>query len=131
MSDPSLALQTALYQRLTAALAAQSVPVYDAVPNGTPYPYVTLDYEAVDNTTPISGRKRENRLFYLSVWSNYKGQAEVKRINAAIAEALDEQPLALSTGAAVSVRVLRTGTNREPDGVTYMGSVTLRIITQH
>ncbi|WP_150801651.1 DUF3168 domain-containing protein, partial [Pseudomonas fluorescens] len=111
--------------------ASLTVPVFDAVPAGTMYPYVTLDYEAVDNTTPVSGKKRENRLFYLSVWSSYKGQAEVKRINGEIAAALDEVPLPLSTGTAVSVRVLRAGTHREPDGVTYMGSVTLRIITQH
>lgn len=128
MSDPGLALQAALFQKLSARLTA---PVFDAVPEGTPYPYVTLDYEVTDNTTPISGRKRENRLFYLSVWSNYQGQAEVKRINGEIAEALDEVALPLSTGTAVSVRVLRTETNREPDGKTYMGSVTLRIITQH
>jgi hypothetical protein len=128
MSDPGLALQKALFERLTAALAT---PVFDAVPAGSPYPYVTLDYEAVENTTPISGEKRENRLFYLSVWSDYQGQAEVKRINGEIADALDEVALPLSTGTAVSVRVLRTETNREPDGKTYMGSVTLRIITQH
>jgi hypothetical protein len=128
MSDPGLALQKALFEKLTTALAT---PVFDAVPAGTPYPYVTLDYEAVDNTTPVSGKKRENRLFYLSVWSDYQGQAEVKRINGEIADALDEVALPLSTGTAVSVRVLRTETNREPDGKTYMGSVTLRIITQH
>jgi hypothetical protein len=128
MSNPGLALQKALYEKLSASLSA---PVFDAVPEGTPYPYVTLDYEATDNTTPISGKKRENRLFYLSVWSNYQGQAEVKRINGEIADALDEIALPLSTGTAVSVRVLRTETNREPDGKTYMGSVTLRIITQH
>ncbi|WP_296257717.1 MULTISPECIES: DUF3168 domain-containing protein [unclassified Pseudomonas] len=128
MSDPGLALQKALFERLSASLTA---PVFDAVPEGTPYPYVTLDYEVTDNTTPISGKKRENRLFYLSVWSNYQGQAEVKRINGQIADALDEVALPLSTGTAVSVRVVRTETNREPDGKTYMGSVTLRIITQH
>ncbi|MBD8598743.1 DUF3168 domain-containing protein [Pseudomonas sp. CFBP 8772] len=128
MSDPGLALQKALFEKLSASLTA---PVFDAVPTGTPYPYVTLDYEVTDNTTPVSGKKRENRLFYLSVWSDYQGQAEVKRINGEIAEALDEVALPLSTGTAVSVRVLRTETNREPDGKTYMGSVTLRIITQH
>lgn len=128
MSDPSLALQAALYQRLSAAL---TVPVYDAVPPGTPYPYVTLDREFSDNVSPITGRKRDNRLFYLSVWSSYQGQAEVKRINAEIAAALDEIKLPLSTGNAVSVRVMRIETSREADGITYMGSVTLRIITQH
>ncbi|WP_341522210.1 DUF3168 domain-containing protein [Pseudomonas sp. G.S.17] len=128
MSDPSWALQVALFERLSAAL---TVPVFDAVESGTPCPYVTLDYEAVDNTSPISGKKRESRLFYLSVWSDHQGQAEVKRINAEIAEALDEVKLPLSTGNAVSVRVIRTESNRDADGTTYMGSVTLRIITQH
>jgi len=128
MSDPSIALQTALYQKLRATL---TVPVFDAVPMGTPYPYVTLDREVSSNTSPVSGRKRDNRLFYLSVWSDYQGQAEVKRINGEICDALDEIKLVLGTGTAVSVRVLRTDTSREPDGVTYMGSVTLRIITQH
>ena len=127
MSDPGLALQKAIYEKLSANLSA---PVFDDVPDDTPFPYVTLDYEAVDNTTPISGKKRENRLFYLSVWSDYQGQAEVKRINGEIADALDEVALPLATGTAVSVRVIRTETNREPDGKTYMGSVTLRIITQ-
>lgn len=128
MSDPSIALQTALYQKLSAVL---TVPVYDAVPMGTPYPYVTLDREVSSNTSPVSGRKRENRLFYLSIWSDYQGQAEVKRILAEVTGALDEIKLPLSTGNTVSIRVLRTDTSREPDGVTYMGSVTLRIITQH
>ena len=128
MSNPGLALQKALFEKLSASLAT---PVLDDVPAGTAYPYVTLDYEVTDNTTPISGKKRENRLFYLSVWSDYPGQAEVKRINAEIADALDEVGLPLETGTAVSVRVLRTETNREPDGKTYMGAVTLRIITQH
>ncbi|MCD5996506.1 DUF3168 domain-containing protein [Pseudomonas sp. CDFA 602] len=128
MSDPTLPLQAALLARLTAEV---SCPTYDAVPKAATKPYVVIDSEFVNNTTPITGRKREERLLYLSVWSDHKGQSEVKRINSEIAAALDEVPLPLSTGTAVSVRVLRTDTSREPDGVTYMGAVTLRIITQH
>jgi len=128
VSDPSLALQQALYQRLTAEL---SCPVYDAVPADTPYPYVTLDSEAATNASPVSGRRRETRLLYLSVWSNYPGQAEVKRLIGEIVAALDERPLPLSIGRAVSVRIERTSTNREPDGATYMGAVTVRVITTH
>lgn len=128
MSDPSLALQQAFYQRLTAEL---SCPVYDAVPADTPYPYVTLDSEAVTNDSPLNGRKRETRFLYLSVWSRYPGQAEVKRLLGEIVAALDERPLPLNVGRAVSVRVERTSTHREPDGVTYQGSVTVRVITTH
>ena len=130
MSDPGLALQKALFDRLSLP-GVISCPVFDCVPEKTPLPYVVMDTEISSNTTPISGKNRENRLFYISVWSNHKGQSEVKRINAEIAAALDEVPLPLSVGTAISVRVLRTETNREPDGKTFMGSVVVRVITQH
>tara|TARA_Y100001951_G_scaffold103734_1_gene113275 strand:+ start:12299 stop:12685 length:387 start_codon:yes stop_codon:yes gene_type:complete len=128
VSDPGFALQQAIYQRLTAEL---SVPVFDAVPMDTPYPYVTLDSEHSVNATPISGRQRETRLLYLSVWSDYQGQAEVKRILGELHAALNERPLPLAIGRAVSVRVQTARSNREPDGRTYMGSMTVRVITTH
>ena len=102
MADPGFALQRAIYQRLSAEL---TVPVFDAVPDDTLYPYVTIDREVAQNTSPIAGRKRKQRLIYLSVWSDHQGQAEV------------------------SVRVIASDTNREPDGRTYMGSATVRVIT--
>lgn len=127
MSDPGLALQAALFARLSAEL---SVPVYDAVPMDTSPPYVTFDNEIADNSSPLSGRQRANRLFYLSVWSDYAGQAEVKRINAEIYAALNQRPIELASGRAFGVRVERMTSNREPDGITYQGSVTLRVLTQ-
>lgn len=127
MPDPSEALQIALFERLTAEL---TVPVYDAVPDNAAYPYVTLDYEVASNDDPLA-RRRDSRLFYLSIWSNYQGQMEVKRIMAQIDSALHERPLPLETGRVASVRVDRKSTNREPDGRTYQGSVTLRILTEH
>lgn len=128
MADPGVALQQAVYQRLTAEL---TVPVFDAVPMDTPYPYVTIDSERLVNASPISGRKRETRLLYFSVWSDYQGQAEVKRINGEIYAALNERPLPLSEGRAVSVRVVNLSSNREPDGRTYQGAATVRVITTH
>ncbi len=127
MADPAIPLQAALYARLSDEL---SVPVYDAVPMDTAPPYVTIDSEQATNTSVISGRKRATRFIYLSVWSNYRGQAEVKRINAEIEASLDERPLILGDGRAVSVRVERMSTNRDADGVTFQGSVTVRVITQ-
>lgn len=127
MPDPSEALQIALFERLSSDL---TVPVYDAVPDNAKYPYVTLDYEVADNNDPLASR-RDSRLFYLSIWSNYHGQMEVKRIMAQIDSALHKRPLPLETGRVASVRVNRKSTNREPDGRTYQGSVTLRILTEH
>lgn len=127
MADPSFALQVALFDRLAAEV---SCPVYDSVPMDAPFPYVSLDYEISTNDDPLASR-RDIRLFYLTVWSNFKGQEEVKRLMAEIDAATHERPLPLTTGRVVSIRVDRKQTNREPDGVTYQGSVTLRIITQH
>lgn len=127
MADPSFALQVALFDRLVAEV---SCPIYDSVPMNAEFPYVSLDYEISSNDDPLANR-RDIRLFYLSVWSDFKGQEEVKRLMAEIDAATHERPLALTTGRVVSIRVDRKQTNREPDGVTYMGSVTLRIITQH
>lgn len=126
MADPGFALQRAIYQRLSAEL---TVPVFDAVPDDTLYPYVTIDREVAQNTSPISGRKRKQRLIYLSVWSDHQGQAEVRRILNEIDAALDERHLSVDEGRAVSVRVIASDTNREPDGRTYMGSATVRVIT--
>lgn len=123
----SLALQTALYQRLTSTL---SVPVYDSVPMDTPPPYVTLDSEIAQDNTPVSGKTRERRLLYLSVWSNYQGQKEVKAIMGEIKTALHRTKLVLESGRAFGLSVDSQRTNREPDGITFQGAVTLSVLTQ-
>uniref|UniRef100_UPI0025E89A69 tail completion protein gp17 n=1 Tax=Pseudomonas sp. UBA6323 TaxID=1947329 RepID=UPI0025E89A69 len=62
--------------------------------------------------------------------SDYPGHAEVKRLNAAIETSLDGRPLTLADGPAFDVRVERMSTNRDADGLTYHGSVTVRVMTQ-
>lgn len=128
MADPSLALQEAIFTRLQAEV---SCPIYDGAAINTPMPYVSIDREVSVNSTPISGRKRETRLLYLSVWSGAVGQAEVKRINAEVIAALDERRLPLEVGRAVSVRVEQADAQRDADGITYQGSITVRVITTH
>jgi hypothetical protein len=128
MSDPSLALQVALIARLEAEV---SCPVFDGAPMNTPKPYVSIDREISTNDSPVSGRKREQRLVYFSVWSDLHGQAEVKRIIGEVVAALDERRLPLAVGRAVSVRVQQAEAQRDADGVTYQGSITLRVITTH
>jgi hypothetical protein len=128
MADPSLALQEAIFARLEAEVGC---PIYDGAPLNADMPYVSIDREVSVNATPIAGRKRETRLIYLSVWSDAIGQAEVKRINGEVIAALDERRLPLTVGRAVSVRVEQADAQRDADGVTYQGSVTVRVITTH
>jgi len=128
MADPSLALQEAIFARLQAEV---SCPIYDGADINTQMPYVSIDREISVNASPISGRKRETRLIYLSVWSDAVGQAEVKRINGEVIAALDERRLPLEVGRAVSVRVEQADAQRDADGITYQGSITVRVITTH
>lgn len=128
MADPSLALQEAIFARLQAEV---SCPIYDGAPLNADMPYVSIDREISVNSSPISGRKRETRMIYLSVWSDAIGQAEVKRINGEVIAALDERRLPLTVGRAVSVRVEQSDAQRDADGVTYQGSITVRVITTH
>ncbi|MFK2915274.1 DUF3168 domain-containing protein [Pseudomonas sp. 3HC3] len=128
MADPSLALQEAIFARLQAEV---SCPIYDGADINTPMPYVSIDREISVNASPISGRKRETRLIYLSVWSDAVGQAEVKRINGEVIAALDERRLPMEVGRAVSVRVEQADAQRDADGITYQGSITVRVITTH
>ncbi|MGV2834801.1 hypothetical protein PS631_00249 [Pseudomonas fluorescens] len=128
MTDPSLALQEAIFARLNAEV---SCPIYDGAPLNADMPYVSIDREISANSSPISGRKRETRMVYLSVWSDAVGQAEVKRINGEVIAALDERRLPLTVGRAVSVRVEQSDAQRDADGVTYQGSITVRVITTH
>lgn len=137
MADPSLAVQGAIYTALGGVSGftingspGTTVKVYDKVPAGAAYPYVTLDSQFVNDADFLASRMDE-RLFYLNVWSTYSGQAQVWQIMAEIDARLHNQRLALETGTMVICRVKRKRTNREPDNVTFMGQVTLRILTQH
>lgn len=126
MSEPTTSLHVAL---LAALKAACSCEVYDGVPQGAAYPYVTLD-SMISSEDEFLTLRSQTRFVYLGIWSRAYGQAEIMDIIGQI-DALHEQPLTLSTGQAVSVRIERTRTVRENDNLTYMGQVTLRIITQH
>lgn len=128
MADPSVALQKALFSRLREEV---SCPIHDGADINTPKPYVSIDREISTNISPIAGRKREQRLLYLSVWSDAAGQAEVKRINGEVIAALDERRLPLEVGRAVSVRVEQADAQRDADGITYQGAITVRVITTH
>lgn len=128
MTDPSLALQEAIFARLCAEV---SCPIYDGAPLNADMPYVSIDREVSANSSPISGRKRETRLIYLSVWSDAVGQAEVKKINGEVIAALDERRLPLDVGRVVSIRLEQADAQRDADGITYQGSITFRVITTH
>lgn len=74
--EPGLALHKAILATLKDGL---SVPVYDAVPQGTSFPYVTVDTSITANADALVERIDE-RFVFLNVWSQVRGQEEVLSI---------------------------------------------------
>ncbi len=127
MTAPSLALHKAILDALRVALA---VPVYDDVPQGAAYPYVVISSQVARPNDPLSSRRDES-FVYLNVWSRYSGQREVLDIMALIDGALHQQRLPMESGRMVRLYVIRRLPQREPDNETFMGTVTVRALTEH
>lgn len=126
MANPIVALRKGLLSKLESLVACD---VYDGVPQNSSYPYVLMDTETTSDM-PFHTLRMDERFFYLTVWSRVHGSFEVNTIISQI-DAINETPINLDTGELVSVRVVRTHVNREPDNLTFMGQVTLRIYTTH
>lgn len=126
MSDPTYALHIALLERMSDLV---DVDVWDAVPNGADYPYVTLDTIEVSNED-MTNNRMERRFAYFNVWSRHPGQAEVLEIMGKM-DAINGERLSLSTGHVAHLEVSRKRTSREADNLTFQGRLTLEIITKH
>lgn len=125
--EPGLALHKAILATLKDGL---SVPVYDAVPQGTPFPYVTVDTSITANADALVERIDE-RFIFLNVWSQVRGQEEVLSIIGEIDRLMHNNKLELDHGYVVSIQVDRKMTRRDADNVTFQGQVTLRVLTHH
>jgi len=125
MADLSLELHVAL---LAALKAAVDCDVWDAVPQDSPYPYVVIDNK-ISTDLEFLDLATEEHFVYLSIWSRVAGQAEVMKYIKQIST-LNGVVLDLPSGCATALRIVRKQTVRESDNLTFMGQVTLRIITQ-
>ena len=132
MSDPGWAVQKAIYTALDSNVTwdGSAVPVYDNVPQSAAYPYIQLDEQQSVEADYLNSRKDE-RTFYISVWSGQQGKKQILEIMASIDTLLHRKSFTLETGSMVRCFVKRKSTQRDIDQVTYQGSVTLRIITNH
>lgn len=121
------ALQEAIFGALDGTI---SCPVYDFVPQNSSFPYVTIAFHDLTVDDFLNARKDED-IIYFSVWSDYRGQKEILDIMDEMEGLLHEKRLPLSTGRTALMRILTKRTNREPDGVTYMGQLRLRVLLEH
>jgi len=132
MSDPSWAVQKAIFAALNGNVTwgGNAVPVYDNVPQDSAYPYICFDEQLSVEADYLASRKDE-RSFYVSVWSNQPGKKQVLEIMGSIDALLHRKRLTLDVGNMVTCIVTRKMTQRDIDNITYQGLLTLRIITTH
>lgn len=123
-----LAVQKGVLRAGTIALADLGVRVFDSVPHSRAFPFVAMDLHQVlqNDGSEIHGFIH---VFYLSVWSEYRGAKEVWEILDRLWRGLHDQRLLLENGAHVLCQVSEHHCDRDADGVTYQGNLIARIHT--
>jgi Protein of unknown function (DUF3168) len=100
MSDAFFNVQGAMFNALAASSEVQSLlgnppPVFDHVPPGTAFPYVTfgaLHVQPYDTKTEIGFEQ----IVTLNIWSRYRGSKEAKDILQALYDTLHRASLSVS-----------------------------------
>ena len=133
MSSAGWELQKALH----AALAGDSTLVallggariYDDVPRGAVFPYITFGAATVRDWSTGTETAAEH-LMSLHVWCRSAGERQVHVILEAVRAALHDAALALSGHRLVNLRHESSDANRQSDGETYHGVIRLRAVTE-
>lgn len=133
MLDSGWALQTSIHARLTAdpavIAALGSARIYDDVPRGAEFPYVTFG-ETTLRDWSTGGEEGSEHIVTLHVWSHAAGRREAQAVMGAVRTALHDQPLSLAGHRLVNLRHEFSDARRDPDGETYHGIVRLRAVTE-
>lgn len=124
--DPLLAVQRAVYARLSAELTAG---VHDHVPEGATYPYVVIG-EATSTPDYAHDRFGHDSTITLHVWSTYHGTSEALGIAGELIGLLDHQPLVIDELDTIAVRHQQTVTMRDPDADLRHVAVRFAVITE-
>lgn len=133
MSTAAVALRAAIHDALVADSALNAVlggpRVYDDVPSGAAFPYVTLgECRILDySTDTLPGEEHQ---LTLHAWSRQGGHSEAHEIAGALLQALDDAPLTLSGYTLVNLRFALADIRREADGRTYHAVVRFRAVTE-
>lgn len=133
MSGAAWELQKAIYGKLVAdaglLAALGGARVYDDVPRGAPFPYVTFGPATARDWSTGTEAGTEHHIA-LRVWSKAGGEREVHLVLEAIRLALHEAALAITGHRLVSLRHDMSDTGRATDGETYAGVARFRAVTE-
>lgn len=103
--------------------------IYDDVPRGVDYPFVTFGNSTVRDWSTGSDGGGEH-IVTLHVWSRANGRRETHEIMGALRTALHDEPLSLDGHRLVNLRHEFSEARRDPDGETYHGVVRYRAVTE-
>jgi Protein of unknown function (DUF3168) len=133
MPSASWALQQSVFARLASdapLLALLGSPrIYDDVPQGADFPYLTFGHGLARDWGTGSEDGNEH-ILTLHVWSQAKGKKEAHEIMGALRTALHDQPLTLSGHRLINLRHEQSEARRDPDGETYRGIARFRAVTE-
>ncbi len=103
--------------------------VYDHIPRGSRYPYVTIAQTSERDWSTGDEDGHEHTLTF-HVWSDAAGGKQVQAIAAAIRARLHDQTLALAGYRLVNLRHELSETRREADGELMRGLMRFRAVTE-
>ncbi|WP_134705094.1 DUF3168 domain-containing protein [Ammoniphilus sp. YIM 78166] len=98
-------VQKALYEKLTGDVTLMGMisGVFDYVPDGQPFPYVTIN-DFIETPFNSFGKDGKNVLITVQIWSNNKGFKEAFRILSRLNGLLDDGTITLTNHKLISLQ---------------------------
>lgn len=133
MSSAGHELQKAVHAALTSDASLTGLlggaRVYDDVPRGVAYPYISFG-QSTERDWSTGSDEGSEHLITLHVWSRAHGRREVEGIVAAVRDVLRDALLLLTGFRLINLRHEITDAVRDVDGETYHGIVRYRAVTE-
>ena len=133
MTSADWALQEAIHSALIgdgSVLKLLSGPhVYDDVPRGVGYPYVTFGQSTLSDWSTMTDTGSEH-VVSLHVWSQSAGRKETLAVMQALRAALHDKALTVAGHQLINLRHEFSEARRDVDGESFRGLVRLRGRTQ-
>ncbi|MEO0809895.1 MAG: DUF3168 domain-containing protein [Pseudomonadota bacterium] len=133
METAGWALQRSIYAALIGDAALTTLlggtHVYDHVPRGTDFPYITIG-QTTERDWSSGNEEGSEHTLTLHIWSRAAGRKEVQTIMAAVRTRLHDQTLALAGYRLVNIRHEFSDLRRETDGETLRGLMRFRAVTE-
>ena len=130
---PGSSLEKAIHGTLTSDTEVITLlggaRVYDDVPRGAEFPYLTFGQSTARDWSTDSEGGSEH-IVTLNVWSRHAGEREVHLIMAAVRDALHGADLAIAGHRLINSRHEASEASRDPDGETYHGIVRFRAVLE-